>query len=65
MAPMYVLVCIATWALMTVALWLIFPPLGVGFALIALLLSEELLAASRAEKAAVSDWETRRKELGY
>lgn len=61
----YVLIGIATLAVLTALLWAIWWPLGVFFGVLSVVLSEELLIAHRAEQAPVSDWEARRKELGY
>lgn len=61
----HVLIGIATLAVLTVLLWVLWWPLGVVFGAVSLLFSEELLIAGRAEQSSVTDWKSRRKELGY
>lgn len=61
----FILIGIAAGAVLTVLLWLLWWPLGLVCAYLVTLLSEELLIAHRAEQAPITDWEARRKELGY
>jgi hypothetical protein len=58
-------IAIATFAAIAVAMGFLWLPLGLVFGFLGLLLSEELLIAQRSQQAPVTDWEKRRRELGY
>ena len=65
MVALHMLIGAATLAGLTVALWLIWWPLGLVFGVVSAMFCEELLIAHRSQEPPVSDWEARRKELGY